>query len=149
MEQAGPLETWATLFPTLHSRRDTWLNSLDFLRTEFPGEDVSEAAQPISDMLDRWLWLENVAERMSSKPELLCFRPLLSMTTIRLIYDRGEVHVDAVASDQFKAQNVVHQGNGHYDVTPVGEGDAEQTADCIAAFLHPFLNEGGQVGNTD
>ena len=52
-------------------------------------------------------------------------------------------------NERRKRGSVVPLGNGRYDVTPVGEGDAEQKAEYAAAFLRPYLNKGGQVGNTD
>lgn len=132
-------DTWDNLIPRLQDRYATWQACIEKARRAYPDDDFSDWSHDA--LMNGWLWLPAVAEAMRSRPELLVYRPMLSHATIRLPYNGAELWVDATADNHFLAQRVVHQGNGRYEVTPIGEGDAEQTAECVAAYLQRYANK--------
>ena len=133
-------ETCDTLFPLLQERRAGWLNVIEQIRLDYPGEDLGDTENSIINMVNKWLWLIPVAEAMYARPELRSFRPLLSHASIRLPYGEGALWIDATADNYFKVQREVCQENRRHEFTPLCEGDAEQTAACVAAFLQKFAN---------
>ncbi len=128
-------DTWDNLVPRLQSRYAAYQANIEQAKREYPEDDFSEW----NPLMNGWLWLPAVAEAMRSRPELLVYHPImLSHATIRLPYGGAELWVDATANNHFTARRVVAQGNGRYDITPICEGDAEQMAECVAAFLRQY-----------